>query len=349
LLKVLVVVMGGFYFTLLSTAASVIGVRRLISPPIEQGTTDDADIDDSQSRAIQQEEALPPAPAAATKAFSDETEDGLRATAVFGAIFSIALSRGSSPLKIPITALFLLSTTLHNFVYGSRLPNRIKGTFHPLVTCTALTWAVMKAYGILVGIRFKDILKAYRAGSIGLGSAGGGDFLLFMLGPAVVSLSMSMYEKRKLMKDSFAEVVVATSVSSGGIFATALLGRMLAILSPDLRLALLSRNITSPLAMAMAEILHADVSMAVSIVVLTGLWGANFGARTLSKFGIEDPIARGLGMGAAAHGLGTAAIVDEPDAFPFSAISMALTASACTVMVSIPFLRNIVVRVALGG
>jgi putative effector of murein hydrolase len=54
-------------------------------------------------------------------------------------------------------------------------------------------------------------------------------------------------------------------------------------------------------------------------------------------------------MGAAAHGLGTAAIVNEKDAFPFAAISMALTASAATVAVSVPAIRRVLVQTALGS
>jgi putative effector of murein hydrolase len=86
----------------------------------------------------------------------------------------------------------------------------------------------------------------------------------------------------------------------------------------------------------------------VSMVVITGLIGANFGATLLDYFGVRDPVARGLAIGSAAHGLGTAAFVDEKDAFPFAAISMALTATACTVLVSIPVLRNLILGIALG-
>jgi putative effector of murein hydrolase len=100
--------------------------------------------------------------------------------------------------------------------------------------------------------------------------------------------------------------------------------------------------------MAIASILGADVSLAVSMVVVTGLLGANFGASILSAFGIHDAVARGLGIGAAAHGLGTAAFANEPEAFPFAAIAMALTASACTVLVSVPFVKKVLLQVALG-
>ena len=184
LVKVLVVVLGGFYFSLLSTAGSVIGVRRLLSPPVEKGSSDDADSDENLQGVDLREKsnASPTSTSSAAKAFSDDIEDGLRATAVFAAILTAALSRGNSTLKTPIQALFLLSTTLHNFVFGARLPKKITKVVHPLVTCTTLTWAVMKGFGLLVGASLREILKEYRTSSLGIMSAGAGDILLFMLG-----------------------------------------------------------------------------------------------------------------------------------------------------------------------
>ena len=72
-----------------------------------------------------------------------------------------------------------------------------------------------------------------------------------MLGPAVIALACQMYDKRQLMKESIVEVGSAVTVSAfGGVFGTAAAVRALQIASPYLRLSLLSRNITSPLAMA---------------------------------------------------------------------------------------------------
>lgn len=42
----------------------------------------------------------------------------------------------------------------------------------------------------------------------------------------------------------------------------------------------------------------------------------------MQTLGVFDPAARGLGIGAAARGLGTAGISAEKDAFPFAAIAI---------------------------
>eukprot|EP00804_Cyclotella_cryptica_P015521 CCRYP_003557-RC/>CCRYP_003557-RC protein AED:0.31 eAED:0.31 QI:0/-1/0/1/-1/0/1/0/249 len=246
-------------------------------------------------------------------------------------------------------SLFLLFTTLSSFVFGANLPKSFTKIVHPLVTCTCLTWLAAKALASLTGSTFIEMLQSYKAGTLTAFSAGAGDILLFLLGPAVIALACQMYSRKKLMRENISTVGVSTLVSSlGGLYGTAAAVRFLRIINPTIRLSLLSRNITSPLAMAIASMLGADTSLAVTIVVLTGLFGANFGSAILDAAGIKDAVARGLGIGAAAHGLGTAAFSNEKDAFPFAAIAMALTASACTVLVSLPPVKRSVLNLALG-
>ncbi len=83
--------------------------------------------------------------------------------------------------------------------------------------------------------------------------------------------------------------------------------------------------------------------------VVTGLLCANFGRAVLDTLGVESPVARGLAMGAAGHGLGTAAMAEEKEAFPFAAIAMALNAALSTVLVSVPTIRKLLLAAAGGA
>ena len=105
-------------------------------------------------------------------------------------------------------------------------------------------------------------------------------------------------------------------------------------------------QVTAPLAIAIANMIGADPSLAATIVVITGLLAANFGRAALDAIGVTSPVARGLAMGAAGHGLGTAAMAEEKEAFPFAAIAMALNAAASTILVSIPAVRRLLLSVA---
>lgn len=61
---------------------------------------------------------------------------------------------------------------------------------------------------------------------------------------------------------------------------------------------------------------------------------------------VDAPVARGLAMGASGHGLGTAAMSGEVNAFPFAAIAMATNAAVSTVLVTLPFTRKLLRRLA---
>jgi len=340
MLKVAGIMVAGFYFSLFSTAYSVTGVRKLTSgDKIDAPKTAPVNSDSK---------ALVPPP---KKAFSDFTFQFLSASAVCGGLASILASWNDASLLVttPLQALFMLFTTLSTFVFGARLPKSFTKRIHPLVTCTSLTWIGAKLMGMITNNSFLSMLRSYKAGTLCPVHLGAGDLLLFMVGPAVVALACQMYDRKKLIRDNIIEIGTAVTVSSvGGLFGTAAMVRCLGIKNPAFRLCMLSRNITSALAMAIAGILGADVSLAVSVAILTGLIGANFGASILDRAGIKDAVARGMGIGAASHGLGAAAFVNEEDAFPFAAIAMALTASVSAMLISIPVIRNCFVKIALG-
>mmetsp|Transcript_12869 Transcript_12869/g.19845 ORF Transcript_12869/g.19845 Transcript_12869/m.19845 type:complete len:525 (+) Transcript_12869:64-1638(+) len=341
ILKLFTVIIGGFFFTLFTTAWSVLGIRRLMGG----NETTSGDVPATETVAPVKAATNPP-----PKPFSEKLLKTLTTLAGVSGIAAVgAIKKSATQLITPLQSSFLLFTTLSTFVFGANLPKSFTKTVHPLITCSSLTWVASTLMASLTGRTFIDVIKSYKAGTLAPLSTGAGDVLLFLLGPAVVALACQMYGRKKLMRENIKEVGVSTIVSSlGGLYGTAAAVRLLGIGNTSIRLSLLSRNITSPLAMAIAAILGADVSLAVTIVVLTGLFGANFGASILDAFGIKDAVARGLGIGAAAHGLGTAAFANEKDAFPFAAIAMALTASACTVLVSIPAVKKSVLSLALG-
>lgn len=341
--KITTIIIGGFLFSLLSTCYSVMAVSKLF------GTKTSGD--GSTAATTTETAAVSSHAKTAPKPFSDELTYGSRAVMVLSGIAAAVSNSAGNTLTTPLIALSMLAATVHNFAFGARQPKKFTKAIHPLVSCTTLSWVWATLLASITGGSFTSMLQSYRVGgALSLTTSGAGDFLTFVLGPAVVSLGVSIYERRVLIKQNFKEVLTATFVSCvGGLFGTAAVVRIFGLASAELRLSMLPRNITSALAVAIAEILGANKSLAVAIAIVTGLIGANFGASLLDLFGIKDPVTRGLGIGSAAHGLGTAAFVDEKDAFPFAAISMALTAICGTLLVSIPSVKALAIRIALGG
>ena len=279
-------------------------------------------------------------------AFASSTLGLLSTGCTFFATVAVLSNRGLLPLPAGIAVLTcqmsLLFATLLGFAAGSSFPVRVQRLVHPLLFCTGFTLSTILLLSTAIGLPPASLLRSYLVPG-GAPVSAAGNLLLAMLGPATLSFGIAMYERRALMRSSAvsvgSSVICATIV---GVFGTALAARSL-VLPAYLKLATISRQVTAPLAIAIAGMIGADPSLAATIVVLTGLLIANFGASLLDSVGIRSPVARGLAMGGAGHGLGTAALGGkEPEAFPFAAIAMVLNATLSTILLSFPVVRKLV-------
>ena len=294
---------------------------------------------------------------AAPKPFGDATMGLLLKISIVTGIANLVTQRSSSlstaSWATPLQTLFFFALTFTNYVSAARLPTAFTKAVHPLLTSTGMTWAFLYVYGIATGTGadFIESIKTYKTGSLAWNVAGAGDYLLFCLGPSVVSFAVSMYSRKKLLLENIMIVVAAMLISSvGGLFGTAAFGRLIQLGGSSgnalmIRLSLLARNITTSLAIPVTQLLGGDIAIAVVVVVLTGIIGAQYGKKLLDLANIQDPITRGLAVGSAAQGLGVSSMVDEADAFPFAAMAMALTAVAGTILVAIPQVKDAVVSV----
>jgi putative effector of murein hydrolase len=339
ILKVILVVAAGFVFTILSTAFSVMAVRKA------QGTLVTSIAAPSANRSAKA--------SASTKPFSDKDLDICsKATLLFGSVALLA-NLSNSRLEKPMRTLFMLFGTFASYIWGARLPSAFTKVVHPLVTSSVIVMGLTRLFAMMTESSFLGDLATYKTGSLSLFKAGAGDVLLYLLGPSVVSFALSMYSRRELLKANMFVVFVSMLVSSGAsLYATAGFVRLLGLGGAGgaiVRLSVLSRNVTTALAMAVTSILGGDISIACSVVVMTGILGATVGKSFLTHLGIVDPACRGLGIGGSSQGLGVAALSDEPEAFPFAAVSMVLTAVAATTMVSIPSIKTSLVNLACGN
>lgn len=270
------------------------------------------------------------------------------ALAAVGAVSGVAAVVGArlgAGWATSLPNLTLLICTVVGFVFGGTLPKSTQKVLHPLITCTLITQCAAGVIATAAGLPLRSVLRGYLVPG-GAPMASPGNLLLFMLGPATLSFGVQMYGRRQLMMQSARAVTAVTTVSAAfGLFATAIAGRVLR-LGAGVRLAALPRQVTAPLAIAIAGMIKADPSLAATIVVVTGLLAANFGRAVLDALNIRSPVARGLAMGAAGHGLGTAAMAEEKEAFPFAAIAMALNAALSTVLVSVPPVRKALLAAA---
>lgn len=289
------------------------------------------------------------------KAFTDRTFDVFsKGSVLFGILTLVASKTAPDTLFLSrVRTLFFGCATVCAYVWGARLPASFTNVVHPLVTCCVIVLVIVQALGLATGSSFLDTLRTYKVGSLAPLKTGAGDVLLYLLGPSVVSFAIAMFSRRALLRQNLLVVVLATFVSSvGGLFGTAAFVRAISLGGADgrlVRLSVLSRNVTTALAMALTTMIGGDISIAASVVVLTGILGATYARTFLTAMGVVDPVCRGLGVGASSQGLGVASMSGEPDAFPFAAVAMVLTAMTSTTLVAIPAVRESLVSLATGA
>lgn len=121
-------------------------------------------------------------------------------------------------------------------------------------------------------------------------------------------------------------ILVSVSVGSlTGISSVYLLCRIFSLDDMFIK-SLEPKSVTTPIAMDLSAILGGNISLTAVSVVLCGFIGAVFGPLVLKLFHIRTPVARGLAMGCAAHGLGTSRAIEN------SAIEGAVSGLAIALM-----------------
>lgn len=301
-----------------------------------------------------EKKAASPSPSQPTKPFLDSTLNMLlKITLASGIASLLAKKMDGFKHASTIQTIFHFAATLTAYVWGALLPSGFTKFVHPLVTGTVLTWIIMQGSAVATGSTFKNILKEYKTGSLHWSDCGAGDHLLNLLGPSVISFAVAMYSRKALLKENLAVVLTSMLISAGGgLFGTAAFVRAINLGGSNgalVRLSVLARNITTALGIAVTQILNGNLAIAASVIVLTGIFAATFGRSILDSFGVKDPVARGLAIGSAGQGLGVASMSVEPDAFPFAAMSMVLTAVGATILVSIPPIKDAIVSLATGS
>jgi putative effector of murein hydrolase/putative effector of murein hydrolase LrgA (UPF0299 family) len=345
-IRIVTVVLAGFASSFLSSIAIAIGIRKMVN--IGKGVDANASDADHANSAAKKAPAWPPK--SLVTALSASASVTLAVAAILARFGGAGAGAGFmlSSLEMLPVRLYGLIVTLLSFCIGQRATKRVKAIIHPLVTCTIGTIAGMGVLAVLSGSGFEPTLAGYFIRTRG-GGWGGGNVLSALLGPAVISFAFQMDARRKLLITRFVEIVGTSLIASViGLFGTAAFVRALGA-SNAVRLMVLPRMVTAPLAIPIAGLLGANVGLAATIVAVTGLLGASLGAPLLNMLGVRDPVARGLAVGTSAHGLGTAAMGDEPASFPFAALGMALVGIFSTLIVSSPQLRALLLLVALGG
>ena len=161
----------------------------------------------------------------------------------------------------------------------------------------------------------------------------GAQFVHFLLGPATVALAIPLYKELANVRRALVPLVASLVVGSLTAAGTAVGLAWLAGASRETLASLAPKSVTTPVAMGIAESLGGLPSLTAAVVILTGIVGAALGPLVLDLARIRDPRARGLAMGTAGHGIGTArALQTSRVAGAFAGIAIGLNALATAVL-----------------
>ena len=189
--------------------------------------------------------------------------------------------------------LFALLLTIGTYLVARKIYEKFNlSLLNPLLT------SIVFIIGVLTVL---DIdYETYRAGS---------EFIHFLLGPSVVALGYVLYEKSKYLKGNIVSILSSVFVGAVvGVGSVILIGKMLGI-SDEMIITVEPKSVTTPIAMLVSAKAGGIPSLTAVIVVCVGVFGNIAGPVLLRVLGIHSKMAKGLAMGSAAHGLGTAAAI----------------------------------------
>ena len=223
--------------------------------------------------------------------------------------------------QLSLTPAFSIVITIIAYGIGIKVRDKTKHVLaNPILIATALI--------ILLLVALNIPYENYQTGSAGIH---------FFLGPLTVALGLMLYRQRQIIKKYFFSLLIGILSGVLTSFATIVsLGKILHV-NEEMILSLLPKSITTPMAISLAEILKANPVITIVMVIVTGISGAMMAPLVRKMFKHPDPIATGVGIGTAAHAVGTSKAIEMGET-EGALSSTAIALSGLITVLIVPFL-----------
>ena len=134
-----------------------------------------------------------------------------------------------------------------------------------------------------------------------------GKLISFFLTPATVALAIPIYRKLDVLLKNLLPILLGAFVGSMVSIGSVLLFSHLFGLSESTTLSLVPKSVTTPIAVAVAEMLGGVTSItAIAVVIIGAIILPTF----LKCIGVRNPVQMGLSIGTASHAVGTSRAIE---------------------------------------
>lgn len=192
---------------------------------------------------------------------------------------------------------FGVMVSILTYELGMFLKRKLKlAIFNPLLISIAAVIVCLLAFNI--------DYDSYNAGA---------KYISYLLTPATVCLAVPLYEQVELLKKN-AKAIFAGILS--GVLTSilcVLAGCAIFGLSHEQYVTLLPKSITTAIGMGVSEELGGIVTITVAVIIITGVFGNMMAEFVCKVFRIQEPVAKGIAIGSAAHAVGTAKAMEMGD------------------------------------
>lgn len=169
----------------------------------------------------------------------------------------------------------------------------------------------------------------------------GAQYLSVFLTPATICLAVPLYRQLQVLKQNVVTVIVPISC---GVIAHAItlisLSKLFNV-EEILTLSLLSKSVTTPIAVGICHELNGIEVVTIMGVIIAGILGAVFGPIVCNLLKIKEPIAQGLGIGSASHAIGTSKALEMGE-LQGAMSSLAIVVTAILNVIVVPFVAQFV-------
>jgi predicted murein hydrolase (TIGR00659 family) len=170
----------------------------------------------------------------------------------------------------------------------------------------------------------------------------GAQFIHFLLGPAVVALAWPLWQRRVELRTRWMPLLLAALIGGAAAAGSAwVLGRAFG-LPAEVVQSLVTKSVTAPVAMGVAEKIGGIPALAAVFAVLTGIVGALSGKYLFDLLRISTSpagwMARGFALGTTSHGLGAArALQVNADAGAYAGLALGLQVVLASLLIPLLF------------